>query len=52
MCNKIICSVHLHFVTVNTKANVKFHVDSADWLTERVKERLKQLVCVCDRKII
>lgn len=26
---------------LNTKAEVRFHVDSADWLEEEVKERLQ-----------
>ena len=28
---------------VNTKVDLRFHVDSADWLPEEVKLRLKQL---------
>ena len=33
-----VCSV------VNTKADVRLHVDSAEWVPERVKERLKTMV--------
>ena len=33
-----VCSV------VNTKVDVRFHVDSAEWVPERVKERLKTMV--------
>ena len=29
---------------VNTKAEVRFHVDSADWLPQRVKDRLHRMV--------
>ena len=29
---------------VNTKAEVRFHVDSADWLPQRVKDRLRTMV--------
>ena len=39
---------------VNTKAEVRFHVSSADWLPERVRERVLSMVgvryipdCVC-----
>ena len=30
---------------MNTKAFVKFHVASADWLSDRVKTRLQEMVC-------
>lgn len=30
--------------TVNTKAEVRFHLDSADWIPLRVKERVKAMV--------
>ena len=33
-----VCSV------VNTKVDVRLHVDSAEWVPERVKERLKTMV--------
>ena len=29
---------------VNTKVDVRFHVDSAEWVPNRVKERLKTMV--------
>ena len=29
---------------VNTKVDVRFHVDSAEWVPKRVKERLKTMV--------
>ena len=31
-------------IVVNTKAEVRFHIDSADWIPTRVKERLKSMV--------
>ena len=31
---------------VNTKVDVRLHVDSAEWVPERVKERLKTMVSV------
>ena len=32
------------YSSVNTKVEVRFHVDSADWLPGRVKGRLKTMV--------
>ena len=29
---------------VNTKAEIRFHVESADWLPQRVKDRLLTMV--------
>ena len=34
----------MYLLTVNTKAEVRLHVDSADWLPERVRTRMKHLV--------
>ena len=31
---------------VSTKAEVRFNVQEADWLPDRVKERLKEMVCL------
>ncbi len=31
-------------VIVNTKAIVRFHVNDADWLSDRTKDRLNKLV--------
>ena len=33
---------------VNTKAFVKFHVTSADWLSDQVKTRLQEMVGVIE----
>ena len=38
VCYVCVCSA------VNTKVDVRFHVDSAEWVPERVKERLKTMV--------
>ena len=35
-------SLYLH--SVNSKAQVRFHIDSADWIPTRVKDRLKSMV--------
>lgn len=32
------------FLVVNTKAEVRFHVNSADWIPERVKHRVHSMV--------
>lgn len=32
------------FMLVNTKAEVRFHIDSAEWIPARVKGRLKSMV--------
>jgi len=32
---------------VNTKVEVRFHVDSASWIPESVRPKLHELVCTC-----
>lgn len=32
--------------TVNTKVDMRFNVGSAYWLSERVREKILQMVCV------
>jgi len=34
----------LLLIIVNTKAEVRFHLDSAEWLSEKVKGRVRELV--------
>ena len=37
------------FDTVNTKAEIRFHVDTADWLPQRIKDKVKlQVGGACD----
>ena len=39
-----LCHMYSSLPPVNTKAEVRFHVDSADWLPQRVKDRLHTMV--------
>lgn len=47
VCELAACTHETHYLlirAVNTKAEVRFHIESADWIPLRVKERLKSMV--------